>query len=65
MSTERLLEPKNVRLPAMLDARLTRLAKSFSLTKSDLIRQALAIQLPEWEQRGITLTATNIKEVHG
>ena len=56
-STRRLLKPKNVRLPLELNARVEALARKHCVTKSDLIRQGLAIVLPDWERNGIHLTS--------
>ena len=57
MTTSRLQEPKNVRFPAALDQRIAQLAKRFNVSQSDLIRQAIAHQLPIWEQEGVRLVA--------
>jgi len=55
MTTDRLPNPRNVRLPKDLDARLELLAERFGVTKSVMIRQAIAYQVRDWEKNGITL----------
>jgi predicted transcriptional regulator len=43
----------NVRLDIAIKARLDRIAKRHGLKKADLIRNAVAFKLPEWEADGV------------
>ena len=54
MKTKRDLTPTNVRVCKRTRARLIHLAKKHGVTPSELVRNAVAEKLPEWESKGIT-----------
>jgi predicted DNA-binding protein len=43
----------NIRLEPETRARLEKIAKKHGLKKADLIRNAVAYKLPEWESTGV------------
>ena len=53
VNSQPLLNPVPVRFPEVTRARIHRAAKRFSLNASDIIRQAVERQLPEWERSGV------------
>ncbi|HUB68406.1 MAG TPA: hypothetical protein VL981_13050 [Candidatus Methylacidiphilales bacterium] len=56
MKIKRNLMPTNVRICRRTRARLIHFAKKQGITPSDLVRNAVAGKLPEWESKGITFT---------
>ena len=54
--------PTNVRLPVTLDDRIEELSRRYDISKSALIRQAVAYQLIDWEANGLKYTISNNSE---
>ena len=52
MSREKLIDPTQVRFPKTLKSRLDDAAKRFGFPASELVRRAVEMKLPEWEQTG-------------
>jgi predicted transcriptional regulator len=51
----RLPNPTNVRLSMDARLRVDRIAQKYGIHSADLIRNALAEKLPEWERNGVKL----------
>jgi len=53
MNRVALLNPVPVRFTSSTRERIRKAAKLFNLKTSDIIRQAVDCQLPEWERSGV------------
>ena len=57
MKAARVPNPKNIRFDDATIATLSTLAERFSLTRSDLVREAVKQKLREWKESGVIIMA--------